>query len=335
MWASKQSNTVENESEAAMFAAAHAQAEALLTELEGLKESGVRRISRLELQRRIDEVTTGAPDPSTYEEAGRARATTEPVAVTGLWPTVIWWNLARESTAVSYPWSRHELHALRASGVRLPEVDDIVRRRSREWLRPLCSATERLVLVAHHDERGMHPLWTRIESLFDGVATVEIEPVLLDGGATLQPLGVRTRELPLRYLRAPRRWWSLPPEYPVAQREVESYSSLSKLCDYPHEWVLEYAARLRAGRAAAVMDGSRLWGNLGHRLFEEFFRTHADWPPCRTTPCSPGYAPYCPALSNGKAPCCWGTGTEWIASESLPRWSGRWSGSLPTSGRPE
>ncbi|MXX28132.1 MAG: PD-(D/E)XK nuclease family protein [Gammaproteobacteria bacterium] len=278
MWASKQSNTVENESEAAMFAAAHAQAEALLTELEGLKESGVRRISRLELQRRIDEVTTGAPDPSTYEEAGRARATTEPVAVTGLWPTVIWWNLARESTAVSYPWSRHELHALRASGVRLPEVDDIVRRRSREWLRPLCSATERLVLVAHHDERGMHPLWTRIDSLFDGLTTVEIEPVLLDGGATLQPLGVRTRELPLRHLRAPRRWWSLPPEYPVAQREVESYSSLSKLCDHPHEWVLEYAARLRAGRAAAVMDGSRLWGNLGHRLFEEFFRTHADWP---------------------------------------------------------
>ena len=51
-----------------------------------------------------------------------------------------------------------------------------------------------------------------------------------------------------------------------------------KLCDYPHEWVLQYAARLRAGRAAAVMDGTRLFGNLGHRLFEEFFRTRADWP---------------------------------------------------------
>ncbi len=276
-WASTQANTVESESEAAMFAAAHAQANALLTELAELRQSGARRIERLELQRRIDEVTTDAPDPSTYAEAGRARATTAPAAVTGSWPTVVWWNLARESTAISYPWSRRELDALRASGVDLPEIDDIVRRRSREWLRPLCNASERLVLVAHHNERGAHPLWTRIESLFDGQATVEIEPVLLGGGATLQPLGVRTRELPLRHLRAPRRWWSLPEEYPVSPREVESYSSLSKLCDYPHEWVLQYAARLRAGRAAAVMDGTRLLGNLGHRLFEEFFSTQRDW----------------------------------------------------------
>ena len=276
-WASTQANTVESESEAAMFAAAHAQANALLTELSELRQSGARRIERLELQRRIDEVTTDAPDPSTYAEAGRARATTAPAAVTGAWPTVVWWNLARESTAVSYPWSRRELDALRASGVDLPEIDDIVRRRSREWLRPLCNASERLVLVAHHDERGAHPLWTRIESLFDGLATVEIEPVLLRGGAILQPLGIRTRELPLRQLRAPRRWWSLAAEFSVAPRDTESYSSLSKLCDYPHEWVLQYAARLRAGRAAAVMDGTRLLGNLGHRLFEEFFSTQRDW----------------------------------------------------------
>ena len=222
-------------------------------------------------------MTTDAPDPSTYEEAGHARATTAAAAVTGSWPTVVWWNLARESAAISYPWSRRELDALRASGVRLPEVDDIVRRRSREWLRPLCNAGERLVLVVHHDERGTHPLWTRIESLFDGLAMVEIEPVLLAGGTILQPLGIRTRGLALRHLRAPRRWWSLPAEYPVAPREVESYSSLSKLCDYPHEWVLQYAARLRAGRAAAVMDGTRLLGNLGHRLFEEFFSTRGDW----------------------------------------------------------
>ena len=276
-WASTQTNTVESESEAAMFAAAHAQANALLTELEELRQNGARRIQRLELQRRIDEVTTDAPDPSTYAEAGRARATTAPAAVTGSWPTVVWWNLARESTAISYPWSRRELDALRASGVDLPEIDDIVRRRSREWLRPLCNASERLVLVVHHDERGTHPLWTRIESLFDGLATVEIEPVLLRGGETLQPLGIRTRELPLRQLRAPRRWWSLPEEFPLAPRETESYSSLAKLCDYPHEWVLQYAARLRAGRAAAVMDGTRLLGNLGHRLFEEFFSTQVDW----------------------------------------------------------
>lgn len=276
-WASRQSNTVENEFEAAMFAAAHAQAGALLKALEELRQTGARRIERIELQRRIDEVTVDAPDPSTCGEAGRARATAAPAEVTGPQPIVVWWNLAHESSAISHPWSRRELDALRASGVHLPEIDDIVRRRSREWLRPLCNAGERLILVAHHDDRGAHPLLTRIESLFEGLATVEIEPVLLAGGATLHPLEIRTRDLPPKRLHAPRRWWSLPPEYPIAPRGVESWSSLSKLCDYPHEWVLRYAARLRAGRAAALMDGARLFGNLGHRLFEEFFITQGDW----------------------------------------------------------
>ena len=159
----------------------------------------------------------------------------------------------------------------------LAEVDDIVRQRAREWLRPLCSASEQLILVVHHDERGTHPLWTRIESVFDGFASLEIEPTLLAGEASVEPLELRTRELPLRRLPAPRRWWSLPKDFTVEKREFESYSSLSKLCDYPHEWVLQYAARLRAGRAAEVMDGTRLFGNLGHRLFEEFFRTRDDW----------------------------------------------------------
>ncbi len=276
-WASTQSHAVESESEAALFTAAHAQAEALLTELAELRRSGSQRIARLELERRIDEVTADAPDPSNFEEAGHARATTSAAAVTGSWPTVAWWNLARESTAVSYHWSRRELAALRAFGVHLPEVDDIVRRRAREWLRPLCHASGQLILVVHHDERGTHPLWTRIESLFDGFARVEIEPLLLAGETTLEPLEVRTRLLPLKRLPAPRRWWSLPEEFTVAQREVESYSSLSKLCDHPHAWVLQYAARLRAGRAAEVMDGTRLFGNLGHRLFEEFFRARDDW----------------------------------------------------------
>ena len=276
-WADAQLHTIENGTEAALFAAARAQAEALSTELAGLRSEGEERIERLALERRIDEVTTEAPDPSTYEEAGHARATTSPATVTRPWPTVVWWNLASPPTAVSYPWSQRELATLRASGVRLPDIEDIIRRQSRDWLRPICSAKEQLVLVVHDNERGMHPVWTQIESLFSGFEKVEIEPMLLGGQTTLELLKVPARRLPLQSLPAPRRWWSLPDNGILARREVESYSSLSKLCDYPHEWVLQYAARLRAGRATEVLDGSRLFGNLSHRMIEIFFRTHNDW----------------------------------------------------------
>ena len=276
-WASAQIHTVENQPEAALFAAAHAQAEALSTELARLRNSGEKQVGRLALERLIDEVTTEAADPSTYEEAGHARATTSPAAVTEPWPIVIWWNLAAAPTAASYPWSRRELQALRASGVRLPEVDDLIRQQSRDWLKPICNAKEKLVLVVHDDERGIHPAWTQIESLFSGFEKVEIEPALLGGQATLEPLEISAQNLPLQSLPAPRRWWSLPNSGALVRREVESYSSLAKLCDYPHEWVLRYAARLRTGRATEVLDGHRLFGNLGHRVIETFFKTHTDW----------------------------------------------------------
>ena len=273
-WAAMRLNISESRTEAALFAVAHAQAEALLA---GLRDFGRERVPRLDLERLVDEVSTDAPDPSVFEEAGHARATASPAAVTRPSPTVIWWDLAPPPSGIAYPWSRRELAALRAAGVLLPEAEDLVQRRSREWLRPICSATERLILVVHDDERGAHPVWTQVKHVFDGIERIEVEPALLGGETVLGLLGVGTRPLPLKSLPAPRRWWSLPADCILARRETESYSSLEKLCDHPHEWVLQYAARLRPGRAANVMDGPRLFGNLGHRLFEAFFEAHQDW----------------------------------------------------------
>ena len=275
-WASAQLRSSESLPGTTLYAAAFAQAEALLAGLAAWLDSGVERIARLEFERLVDEVSTEAPDPSSFSEAGHARATVSPGAATSPWPTVIWWNLSPPSPAVAYPWSRFELDALRASGVHLPSTDERLRIRTRHWLRPICSATNRLVLAVHDDDRGTHPVWTQIEQRFNGLMTVHVEQRLLRGELTLAPLTVPARPLPLHPLPAPRRWWSLS-GCAVAPRDVESYSSLSKLCDYPHEWILTYAARLRVGRAADVSDGALLFGNLGHRLIEEFFRAHGAW----------------------------------------------------------
>lgn len=276
-WAAGRLNTVEK-TVAELFVAAQAQAKALLAELIRRREGGAERVQRLELERIVDEVTTDDPDPSTFAQAAHPQATSSPAAVTEQWPTVVWWDMTSPAAAVSYPWSRRELTALREAGVRLPEVDDVVRHRSREWLRPVLNATKRLILVAHEDERGTHPVLTQIEGCFDGIEVVEIEDALLRGRSTLALREVQTPKLPLCPLPAPRRWWTLPKDFTLIPNDKESYSSLSKLCDYPHQWILHYAARLRAGRATDISDRARLYGNLGHRLFEEFFRAHDNWP---------------------------------------------------------
>src|SRR5690606_19134630 len=54
------------------------------------------------------------------------------------------------------------------------------------------------------------------------------------------------------------------------------------LIDHPHQWVLQYAARLRPGRAGDLARDALLNGNLAHRLFQSFFGEHPDWR--RSTP---------------------------------------------------
>src|SRR5690606_33736479 len=78
-------------------------------------------------------------------------------------------------------------------------------------------------------------------------------------------------------LPRPRRWWRLPAGCAIPPPETSSYSSLAKLLFHPHEWVLGYAARLRRGRAADLTGGNLLYGNLVHRLLQQFFDELPDW----------------------------------------------------------
>jgi hypothetical protein len=52
---------------------------------------------------------------------------------------------------------------------------------------------------------------------------------------------------------------------------------LSKLFDWPHGYVLRYAANLRPGRVQDLSDGNRLYGNLAHRLLERYFSENVLW----------------------------------------------------------
>jgi hypothetical protein len=278
-WLALKLHTVESENEVALYAAAQAQAEALVTTLGSLARQGEEKIERLALERLVDEVGGRAADPSTFAQARHVRATTEPAAITRPWHTVIWWDLAAHVPQLTYPWSDAELAELRAAGVDLPSVDERIRARMRAWLRPILNAKSRLILVIHERDEGHHPLWTRLASLFEGFAEVRIENALLTEAATrsIPALEIPIERLELRPLPRPRRWWDLSSDTPIPPRATESYSSLNKLIYYPHEWVLNYAARVRPGRAADLTVENRLYGNLAHRLFENFFTAHPDW----------------------------------------------------------
>ena len=277
-WLAGRAAASDDDTERTMFGGAQAQAAAFMAALAQLQDQGRDRLPRVEAERLVDEVSREQPDPALFAEAGHARATTHPANVTQTWPNVIWWDLDPHNEVLTYPWSNSELGELRGAGVALPTAEERLAHRSRTWLRPILNCTGQLVLVVHHSDQGHHPLWTQIATVFENRAEVDLESQLLEGAAESLPfLGVSTESLALRPLPAPRRWWELPREAAIPPRAVESYSSLSKLFYHPHQWVLNYAARLRKGRAEDVADQALLYGTLAHRLFEEFFNAHHDW----------------------------------------------------------
>jgi hypothetical protein len=269
-------NSLDDEIERSLYANAFGQSEALLRALRSLGEQGQSTVTRIDLDRLIDEVSSAAPDPNTFAEARHVRATTDPATVVESWRRIDWWDLAVPRREVGYPWSRKEVVWLREHGVALPDADESLRQRTRRWLRPVLCARERLTLAVHDSEHGQHPLWTQIANLFDGLVEVRVDDALLNG-APLGVLGVATQPLAARPLSTPRRWWRLPRDVAIPGRSVESYSSLSKLFDWPHGYVLRYPAQVRPGRAQDLADGNRLYGNLAHRLFERYFDENLLW----------------------------------------------------------
>jgi hypothetical protein len=285
-----------------LYAAAFAQSEALLAALATLADRGGTSpgrdgasrepssssldrsalIDRITLDRLLDEITSAAPDPATFAQAGHVRAATKPAAITSPWDTVIWWDLREQPSPAAHAWSETEMAELAAHGVMLPTAADRLRRESRAWRRPILAARSRAILVVHDRDEGRHPLLIQLESLARGFNEVRIEDALLAPDAAtasaekIRGLTIATEPLELHELPGRRRWWRLPSHCNLPPREQESYSSLQKLLCHPHEWVLSYAARLRTGRAANLARGSLLYGNLAHRLFETYFGRHPD-----------------------------------------------------------
>src|SRR5690606_18457018 len=141
----------------------------------------------------------------------------------------------------------------------------------RAWARPVLNARKRVVLVVDDSDEGHHPLWTWLASMVEGFNEVRVDDALLGGEEAIPGLDVPLEPAERTALPEKRRWWRLPKDVRIPRRDAESYSSLQKLVHYPHQWALRYAARLAPGRAANIAGDALLYGNLAHRVFEQYF----------------------------------------------------------------
>ena len=277
-WLTRRVNAATETSERALFTGALGQAAALTNALARVEESGRARAPKIELDRLLDESASEQPDPELFGQAHHVRGATHPATLTETVAQTIWWDMTGHTLDLSYPWSRPELDHLRDAGLALAGVDERLRHANDCNLRPVLNCRGRLILVVHDNDTRKHALWTEITSLVDNLTDVNLDTTLQRGDVSaLTNLGVPTRPLVHAPLPQKRRWWELPEGSALPARDRESYTSLNKLFFHPHEWVLQYEARLHPGRAQDLADGNLLYGSLAHTLFETFFSTQQNW----------------------------------------------------------
>ena len=276
-WLRATTATAEDDEAKAVFGAAYAQAQALTATLARLGSGGTAHITKIEVDRLVDEVTRALPDPSTFAEAGHVRATSHPGNVAEVVDDVYWWDLRPTRLDLTPAWTQAECAVLAAAGVEMPSAEQRLLGEQRAWLRPALYCRRRLVLVVHdEDGAARHPLRGRIEEQLDGWLEVPVDDGLLRGaGEKLALLDIPAPPLTVTPLPGKKRWWHIGRAVPP--RPAESYTSLDKAYFHPHEWVLEYHAQLRGSHITGVADGALLKGALAHRLFERFFTENANW----------------------------------------------------------
>ncbi len=269
--------------EATLYSAVGAQARLAGQLLNQLKTAGEERVSRLQLNRLIDQVTAeGTRRTDQYPECGHVHTIHSPGACRERNDTICWYHFTEPPLPSRWPWGERELRELAEHGADLPPAGRMLQQDAAKWLLPVLAASGRLLflqpLISGGEATIIHPLWQRVAALTQGTVTRIDLDAALARGAEAERLGIDVAPVPLLPLAQPKRWWKINSPDLLACRDQESFTSLKAFLESPYQWVLRYHARIRPGSLAEVIGGTRQSGSLLHRLLERLFQPGGlDW----------------------------------------------------------
>ena len=239
---------------------------------EAVRESGVTRLPRLDLERLLDIILAdGETDPDLPAEAAPWATASAPGAVWATAPVVFWWGFEPPPLPTVSPWSRDEQAELLAAGCLPWPAETALDAAAWAWRRPLLAARRQVLLVAIRPaEAEQHPLAHELHALLtpNPALRPRAEALLMQREPRLA--GIPLPREPAQPLALPiaRSVWSTAASLPVT-RDPDSATALEALLACPFNWALRYRAGLRPGRFAEIAADDRLIGLLAHALAAE------------------------------------------------------------------
>lgn len=263
-----------NTPESSLYATAKGQTEDLLSAVIRLENYNDGSLGRDHIRRLIDDIRgVGSPVVDRYAElAAEIKPLTnyeEPGSVMRATGTILWNGLNGDHGLRIKDWSDAEISALEENDVFFLSDNMGLECLNRQRAKPVLYAQSRLILIASKDRSSDHAIWTQISCKCKGIQ-------VLSEAQARERLQIKTCETTLLELPKKQREWQLPKSTNIPAKDYSSYSSLDKFIFKPHQWVLNYAAKIRSGSLLITNEGNLLKGNLAHRLIEAYLDEHTN-----------------------------------------------------------
>ena len=216
-----------------------------------------------------------ATQPAREAEAGLV-AVSDPGAVVGPVQRVVWWGFTERQSPVvrQLPLTPEERQELGSLGAAPPDPGEQAELLSAAWRRPLQMASGAVVLVCPQfgtdgEPEAPHPLWDEITAGLEAAQESRLigelpRDVTADRVVTALPVPT------------PRREWRVATPDAIRLPERFSPTSMNKLIANPLYWVLEYAARLSAGRGEGLPAGVLMMGRIAHEIIGRLLSRRRD-----------------------------------------------------------
>jgi hypothetical protein len=251
------------------------QAKSLLEVLDALKATQA-LINPEQLDLYISTVLKGSALWSIPSEEGALPQIGNPQnALSGV-DQLLWWRFdgAANPLNVKQPLFKYEVKYLSKQGFEVDRSVENIQKYFNQQKWAILQTSKSILFIYSKTVNGeiapVHPLWSDINSCINGSEkiVVQLESLGEIKEKRLQHLVSMVNRKDLPGLKA---YWDITEKGLLQPREQESYSSLSTLFNYPHEYVLNYIARIREKPQLSAQIDSRMKGLLAHRIAEDLF----------------------------------------------------------------
>lgn len=256
---------------------------------QAISESGLPKISRVQIQRMLDAVFDFGPRlPGGGAEAADWTPVDHPGQIWAPAQKILWFGFV--SNAQSVPiilWTKKELEHLRQQGVEIEHPHRSLVREASSWRTAVNNAIQQLVLVRPRTLNGevaaSHPFWHELQAVLTATGHTAGQ---LTSCQAHDLLCLSRRQFAARKLKAltlqehsppaGRRYWHLGTSRPPLP-EKESYTSIGRLLACPLSWLLGQSIKLKTGVLLDLPDQERLAGNLAHLVIATLFSERDHW----------------------------------------------------------